>query len=58
MKIIFDQYSLLLRTALTTAKEGKPPSMPVLTTAMHVKSRFPYQYSLLTSKNLPRDLRE
>ena len=57
MKIIFDQHSVPLKPVMSTAKETAPLSMPVLSTAMHQLMRLPYQYSVLTSKNLTKGYR-
>ena len=53
MKLIFDQYSVPSRPALSTVKELPSPSMQVPITGMDQVMRLPYRYSVLTSKNLP-----
>jgi hypothetical protein len=51
---IFDQYLLLLRPALTTARACRYPPTAVVNTAMDQLMRLPWQYWLLTSKNLTK----
>ena len=52
MKLIFDQYSVPSRPALSTVKPPPNPSIAVTTTGMDEVMRLPYRYSVLTSKNL------
>ena len=52
MKLIFDQYSVPSRPALSTVKAPPNPSIAVTITGMDEVMRLPYRYSVLTSKNL------
>ena len=52
MKIIFDQYSVPSRPALSTVKELSNPAIAVTITGMDQVMRLPCRYSVLASKNL------
>jgi len=56
MKLIFDQYSVPSKPALSTVKEAMTHSIAVLNTAMHEVMRLPCRYSVLTSKNITKGL--
>jgi hypothetical protein len=54
MKLIFDPHSVLLMPVKNTVKASPAPSMTVINTVVDEVMRLPQQYSVLTSKNLPR----